>query len=106
MKTYNLDLRHAPSKRRLNALPGNRLAPLKQRLADDDAAMAWARDELRDFAGRRRGVNFQYLEAAITEMLPFGAITGDKDLRRLGRWVANAEGLVWRGADAGAAQGS
>lgn len=38
MKTYSLELRHAPSKRRLNALADNRLAPLKTRLAGDAAA--------------------------------------------------------------------
>jgi hypothetical protein len=32
MKTYNLEIRHAPSKRRLNALPDNRLDPLRRRL--------------------------------------------------------------------------
>jgi len=96
MKTYNLDLRHAPSKRRLNALPGNRLAPLKARLADDGAAIRWAQDELLDFARRARGENFQYVEAALTELLPFGALIDGKDYRRLGRWVCNADGLKWR----------
>jgi len=67
--------------------------------------MAWARDELRDFAAAVRALNFQYVEGAIAELLPFGAIVGDKDLRRIGRWVANADGLVWRRADAGAMQG-
>lgn len=101
MKTYNLDLRHAPSKRRLNALADNRLAPLKQRLGSDVAAIAWAQGELLDFARRARGINFQYVEAALTELLPFGAFFEDKDYRRLGRWVCNPEGLVWREAGAG-----
>jgi hypothetical protein len=96
MKTYNLDLRHAPSKRRLNALPGNRLAPLKARLPDDGAAIRWAQGELLDFARRARGENFQYVEAALTELLPFGALIDGKDYRRLGRWVCNADGLKWR----------
>ena len=100
MKTCNLDLRHAPSKRRLNAVPGNRLEPLKQRLAGDAAAVAWAQSELLELARRQRGVNFQYVEAAIAELLPFADIVGDKDMRRLGRWVANADGLAWRDAAA------
>ena len=103
MKTYNLDLRHAASKRRLNALPDNRLAPLKQRLAGDAAAIAWAQAELLDFARRSRGENFQYVEAALTELLPFGDYADGKDYRRLGRWVCNADGLVWRDATVGAA---
>ncbi|MEO8811580.1 MAG: hypothetical protein ABI376_01540 [Caulobacteraceae bacterium] len=98
MKTYNLDLRHAPSKRRINALPGNRLQPLKARLEGDPAAIAWAQGELLDFARRRGGANFQYVEAAVTELLPFGQTLAGKDYRRLGRWVCNAEGLAWRDA--------
>ena len=96
MKTYNLDLRHAPSKRRLNALPGNRLDPLKARLSDDGAAIRWAQGELLEFARRARGTNFQYVEAALTELLPFGVLIDGKDYRRLGRWVCNADGLNWR----------
>jgi hypothetical protein len=96
MKTYNLDLRHAASKRRLNATPGNRLAPLKARLANDDAAVRWAQGELLDFARRARGVDFQYVEGAVTELLPFGQFIDGKDFRRLGRWVCNADGLNWR----------
>jgi hypothetical protein len=96
MKTYNLDLRHAPSKRRLNALPGNRLEPLKQRCADDTAAIRWAQAELLDFARHARGANYQYVEAALIELLPFGKLIDDKDYRRLGRWVCNADGLAWR----------
>ncbi|MBA3812312.1 MAG: hypothetical protein H0X27_11850 [Caulobacteraceae bacterium] len=106
MKTYNLDLRHAPSKRRLNALPDNRLAPLKQRLAGDAAAIAWAQAELLEFARRRRGENFRYLEAALTELLPFGEDLDGKDYRRLGRWVSNPDGLVWRDAAGGAPDGA
>jgi len=102
MKTYNLDLRHAPSKRKLNALPNNRLEPLKKRLPGDTAAIAWAQGELLDFARRRGGANFQYVEAAVTELLPFGQLIDDKDYRRLGRWVCNADGLIWREATAGA----
>lgn len=96
MKTYSLELRHAPSKRRLNALPNNRLDPLKRRLADDDAAIQWAQAELFDFARRARGANYQYVEAALVELLPFGKIVDGKDYRRLGRWVCNADGIVWR----------
>ncbi len=102
MKTYNLDLRHAPSKRRLNALADNRLAPLKKRLPGDTDAIAWAQSELLDFARRRGGKNFQYVEAAITELLPFGQLIEGKDYRRLGRWVCNADGLIWRDALAAA----
>lgn len=99
MKTYNLDLRHAPSKRRLNALAGNRLEPLKQRLEGDAAAIAWAQGELLDVARRQRGPNYQYVEAALIELLPFGELIDGKDFRRLGRWVCNAGGLTWRDAD-------
>ena len=102
MKTYNLDLRHAPSKRRLNALAGNRLEPLKTRLADDDAAIRWAQAELLDFARHARGANYQYVEAALVELLPFGKLIDGKDFRRLGRWVCNADGLNWRESPVGA----
>ena len=98
MKTYSLDLRHAASKRKLNALPDNRLPPLRCRLADDAAGVDWARTELIDFGRGRSGENFRYVEAALTELLPFGKIDDDKDYRRLGRWVFNAEGLNWREA--------
>src|SRR5271165_6130566 len=101
MKTYNLDLRHAPSKRKLNALADNRLEPLKKRLEGDAAAVAWAQGELLDFARRRGGRNFQYVEAALTELLPFGQLIDGKDYRRLGRWVCNADGLAWREACTG-----
>jgi len=100
MKTYNLDLRHAPSKRRLNALANNRLEPLKTRLDTDAEAIAWAQGELLDVARRQRGVNYQYVEAALIELLPFGVLLDGKDFRRLGRWVCNADGLIWRDADA------
>lgn len=96
MKTYSLELRHAPSKRRLNALADNRLAPLRTRLESDVAAIAWGQGELLDFARHRAGRNFQYVEAAILELLPFGELIDGKDYRRLGRWVCNAEGLTWR----------
>jgi hypothetical protein len=96
MKTYNLDLRHAPSKRRLNALPGNRLEPLKARLSGDAAAIRWAQTELLDFARHARGENYQYVEAALVELLPLGQLIDGKDFRRLGRWVCNADGLNWR----------
>ncbi len=98
MKTYSLELRHAPSKRRINALANNRLEPLKTRLEGDMAAIAWAQGELLDFARRRAGRNFQYVEAAILELLPFGETLDGKDYRRLGRWVCNPEGLAWREA--------
>src|ERR1700731_4544536 len=93
MKTYNLDLRHAPSKRRLNALPDNRLEPLKRRLAADDEAIRWRKAELRVFARHARGAKYQYVEAALVEFLPFGMVIDGKDYCRLGRWVANADGL-------------
>jgi hypothetical protein len=102
MKTYNLDLRHAASKRQLNALADNRLEPLKARLASDQDAVAWAQRELMDFARRRAGKNYQYVEAAVTELLPFGQIVDGKDFRRLGRWVCNADGLIWREATSAA----
>ena len=96
MKTYSLELRHAPSKRKLNALPDNRLEPLKQRFEGDPAAIAWAQGELLDFARRRGGKNFQYVEASVLELLPFGQLIDGKDYRRLGRWVCNADGITWR----------
>jgi len=99
MKTYNLDLRHAPSKRRLNALANNRLEPLKARIDSDAGAIAWAQGELLDVARRQRGPNYQYVEASLIELLPFGQYIDGKDFRRLGRWVCNADGLVWRDAD-------
>ena len=98
MKTYSLELRHAPSKRRINALANNRLEPLKTRLEGDMAAIAWGQGELLDFARRRAGGDFQYVEAAILELLPFGETLDGKDYRRLGRWVCNPEGLAWREA--------
>lgn len=100
MKTYNLEMRHAASKRRLNTSPGNRLEPLKTRLADDDAAIMWARNELLAFGMKRGGADYQYVEGALAELLPFSQIEGDKDMRRLGRWVCNADGITWRDASA------
>lgn len=100
MKTYNLDLRHAPSKRRLNALANNRLEPLKIRVEGDAAAIAWAQSELLDIARRQTGPNYKYVEAALVELLPFGVLIDGKDYRRLGRWVCNADGLIWRDAEA------
>ena len=104
MRTYNLDLRHAASKRQLNALADNRLEPLKARLPSDPEAIAWAQGELLDFARRRAGRNFQYVEAAVIELLPFGQTIDGKDFRRLGRWVCNADGLIWREATAAAVE--
>ncbi len=98
MRTYNLELRHAPSKRRLNAFADNRLEPLKARLTGDSEAIAWARGELMDFARHARGEAYNYVEAAVMELLPFAQVRDDKDQRRLGRWVCNAEGIVWRDA--------
>jgi hypothetical protein len=48
------------------------------------------------------------VEAAISELLPFGQLINGKDYRRLGRWVCNPDGLVWREAgalEAGALEG-
>ena len=95
MKTYSLELRHAPSKSRLNALDDNRLPAMRQRLEDDDAATEWARSEAEQFAARHRGADFRYIEAAVMELLPIGA-PADADYRRIGRWVLNHEGLNWR----------
>jgi hypothetical protein len=95
MKTYSLELRHAPSKNRLNALENNRLSPLRLRLATDAEAIAWAKTEAYQFADRNRGYYFQYIEAALMELLPIGAGGGD-DYRRLGRWVINQDGVNWR----------
>ena len=102
LKTYNLELRHARSKRKLNATPDNRLEPLKARLPGDEAAIAWAQGELLQFARKRSGEAYQYVEGAVSELLPFHEIRDDKDLRRLGRWVCNVDGLIWRYAEGGA----
>jgi hypothetical protein len=104
MKTYSLELRHAASKRKLNALPNNRLTPLKRRIAGDVAAIAWAQAELLDFARRRGGTHYQYVEAALMELLPFGQLIDGKDYRRLGRWVCNADGIHWRDVGSEAAR--
>ena len=96
MKTYKLELRHAPSKNKLNALEDNRLPPLTARLAADDEAIRWAREELIRFGQRKRGEIFHYLEAGLWELYPIGAAPADNDSRRLGRWVGNNDGLIWR----------
>lgn len=96
MKTYSVDLRHAASKRALNATPDNRLDPLRSRLETDAEAIEWARSELMDFARHRSGDDYQYVEAAVIELLPIGKVVDGKDYRRLGRWVCNADGVIWR----------
>lgn len=96
MKTYKLELRHAPSKNKINAIRDNRLPPLTLRLVADDEAIGWARDEVIQLAARKRGHHYQYIEAGLWELLPIGPSTRDDDSRRLGRWVANAEGINWR----------
>ncbi len=96
MKTYKIELRHAPSKNKLNAIRDNRLAPLTVRLPADDEAIVAARQEVVQLATRKSGHHYQYIEAGVWELLPFGPSTRDEDARRLGRWVANADGLFWR----------
>ena len=96
MKTYKLELRHAPSKNRLNALRNNRLPPLTVRLSEDEEAIGWARQELIRIFGRKAAPEYKYLEASVWELLPLGPTTRDDDSRRLGRWVLNDDGLVWR----------
>jgi hypothetical protein len=96
MKTYSVDLRHAQSKRLINATPNNRFDTLRRRLDDDADAIAWARTELFELAKSHRGKDFQYVESAVMELLPYGDEHNGKDYRRLGRWVCNAEGLIWR----------
>ena len=95
MRTYKLELRHAASKNRLNATRGNRLEPITARLAGDDTAIDWARNELIDLYRRTQGQPFQYLEASVFELYPIGSPHEDEN-RRLGRWVANPDGLNWR----------
>ncbi len=95
MRTYKLELRHAPSKNRLNATRANRLAPITARLAGDDSAIDWARDELIGLYRREQGEDYHYLEASIFELYPIGSPQEDEN-RRLGRWVANPDGLHWR----------
>lgn len=104
MKTYSVEMRHAPSKRRINALSDNRLEPLRKRLQGDGEAIAWARSELLDFASRARGENYRYVEAVVCELLPFGELQEGRDIRRLGRWVCNADGINWRYATVPAAE--
>jgi hypothetical protein len=95
MRTYKIELRHAPSKNKLNAVPGNRLAPVTCRLAGDDSAIDWARQELIGFYRRHQGSDQQYLEASVFELFPIGSPHEDEN-RRLGRWVINPDGLSWR----------
>ncbi len=95
MRTYKLELRHAPSKNTLNAMPDNRLPPLTARLASDDNAIIWARDELIGLCQVKHGVPFQYVEASVFELYPIGS-PRESDNRRLGRWVINPVGLNWR----------
>ncbi len=96
MKTYKIELRHAPSKNRLNDFRDNRLPPLTVRLAADDEAIDLARQEVADMARRSRNESHRYIEASLFELLPIGPASRDDDNRRLGRWVANDQGLVWR----------
>ncbi len=96
MKTYKIELRHAPSKNKLNAIRDNRLPPITARLDADDEAIRWAREELFRLFGQKRGHHYQYLEAGIWELLPIGSTTSENDSRRLGRWVCNIDGLAWR----------
>ena len=72
MKTYTVELRHAASKRALNQTPDNRLDPLNRRLESDAEAAAFARDTLMEFARRRGGEDYRYVEAAVLELLPIG----------------------------------
>ena len=95
MRTYKVELRHAPSKNKLNAIRGNRLPPLTARLVSDETAIVWARDELMGLCRRKHGHHYQYVEASIFELYPIGS-PGQDDNRRLGRWVINLEGLMWR----------
>ncbi len=102
MKTYSLELRHAESKNKLNQLPDNRLPAMRKRLETDAEAIAWAQGELLQFArsaGKKR--HYQYVEAALMELLPIGVAVEEKDYRRLGRWVSGHEGLHWRATPAG-----
>ena len=96
MKTYKVELRHAQSKNRLNGLKNNRLPPLTVRLAADDEAIDWAREEVAQMARRKRVEQYRYIEGGLWELLPLGPATQDDDSRRLGRWVSNDRGLVWR----------
>lgn len=96
MRTYKLELRHAPSKNKLNAIKGNRLPPLVLRLANDEAAIGWARQELIGLSQHKSGHHYQYVEASVFELYPIGPGMGDNDNRRLGRWVLNTDGMSWR----------
>ncbi len=96
MKTYKIELRHSHSKNRLNALRNNRLSPLTARLPADEHAIAWAQQELTRIFQSRRSPEYHYVEAGLWELLPLGPTPVDNDSRRLGRWVRNGEGMVWR----------
>jgi hypothetical protein len=96
VKTYKVELRHALSKNRLNALRNNRLAPLTAALAEDEAAIDWARDQLVRTSAGKASADWRYVEASVWELPPAGPSTANADSRRLGRWVANGCGLVWR----------
>ena len=85
MRTYKIELRHAPSKNKLNTIRDNRMPPLTVRLAADDEAIHWARDELLRLFGRRRGHHFQYIEAGLWELYPIGSASDQDDSRRLRR---------------------
>ncbi len=100
MPTFKIELRHAPSKNRLNALRANRLKPVVAQLQSEGEAVAWARLELLRFAQKRDGADFQYLEAAVWRLLPITPESQGRDSRRLGRWVRCSEGVVWRPATA------
>jgi len=95
MRTYKIELRHAPSKNKLNAVPGNRLPPITSRLANDDSAIDWARGALLGLYRDHAGGDQRYLEASVFELYPIGSPHEDEN-RRLGRWVINPEGLSWR----------
>ena len=103
MKTYKLELRHAPSKNKLNAVKNNRLAPFTGRFDSDDDARAWGQSAILDFARKNDGKGWRYFEAALLELLPLTA-NSDKDSRRLGRWVLSHEGLHWRASTVDADQ--
>jgi hypothetical protein len=64
-------------------------------LVSDETAIVWARDELMGLCRRKHGHHYQYVEASIFELCPIGS-PGQDDNRRLGRWVINLEGLMWR----------
>ena len=55
-----------------------------------------SREEVVRLAKHKGGHHYQYIEAGVWELLPIGPSTRDDDSRRLGRWVANVDGLIWR----------